>query len=991
MEDATLVFEKGKVIAVGKDVAIPKNAVVIEAKGKFIYPSFIDLDSDYGMPKVEQRERQFGGKPQYESNRKGAFGWNDAIRSDINASSVFFTNEDAAKELRGLGFGTVLSHQHDGITRGTSALVCLGLDENIVLIRSNAAAHYSFNKGSSSQTYPSSLLGSIALLRQTYYDAQWYGPQTPKAGSTTERNLSLEAFNSFQDLPQIFETGDKWSVLRADKVGDEFNTQYIFRSNGNEYQRLNEIKATGGSFILPLNFPDAYDVSDPYLTRMVSTEEMKHWELAPSNCAMMVKEQIPIALTLSGLQDKSVFMKNLRKAISRGLSEQEALRSLTHTPASLIKAENEIGSLKNGTWANFIITSENIFEEGAVIHENWVQGEQYIIESSDKINLAGNYNLGLPKHTYELTVTGEPGKPKAEILYYSLKKNDDGTTKPDTTKYSVNISQNGQLITLTFEAKDDFYKGVLRLGGDVDVTNNVWKGKGQAPEGEWFEWISTPSTSSKAIPKSDEKKDKAKKDSTAAAMNEKFGDIIYPFVAYGWREKPKQETVLIKNATVWTCEAEGKIENGQVLINGGKIVAVGKSVDASAFPNARIIDANGKHVSPGIINEHSHIALESVNEGGQASSAEVEEASVVWPEDINIYRQLSGGVTASQLLHGSANPIGGQSALVKMHWGGNADDMLIDNADGFIKFALGENVKQSNWGDNVNERFPQTRMGVEQIYYDLFIRAREYGEEWRNYITGISKKGKKGTLPNTPRRDLELETLSEILRKERFITCHSYVQSEINTLMHVADSMGFTINTFTHILEGYKVADKMKAHGAGASSFSDWWAYKMEVKDAIPHNGALLWEQGVIVAFNSDDAEMARRLNQEAAKAVKYGGVPEEEALKFVTLNPAKLLHLDHRMGSIKVGKDADLVVWSDHPLSIYAKAEQTFVDGICYYDMNKDKEMDAWLIAERARLIQKMLTAKAGGESTQQPKVKEKKHFHCDTEDQTSIGIMNH
>jgi hypothetical protein len=274
-------------------------------------------------------------------------------------------------------------------------------------------------------------------------------------------------------------------------------------------------------------------------------------------------------------------------------------------------------------------------------------------------------------------------------------------------------------------------------------------------------------------------------------------------------------------------------------------------------------------------------------------------------------------------------------------------------------------------------------MGVEQLYYDHFIRAREYGEAWKAYKAGSKKKDSKLKMP---RRDLEMETLWQILQKERFITCHSYIQSEINMLMHVADSMGFTLNTFTHILEGYKVADKMKAHGAGASSFSDWWAYKYEVKDAIPHNGALLWEQGVTVAFNSDDAEMARRLNQEAGKAVKYGGVPEEEALKFVTLNPAKLLHLDHRMGSIEPGKDADLVVWSDHPLSIYAKAEQTFVDGRLMFDVKEDEQMRTYIQSERDRLIQKMMGAKKDGEKTQTPTHKHRTHFHCDTMDNTGF-----
>jgi len=395
------------------------------------------------------------------------------------------------------------------------------------------------------------------------------------------------------------------------------------------------------------------------------------------------------------------------------------------------------------------------------------------------------------------------------------------------------------------------------------------------------------------------------------------------------------------------------------------------------------LDGTGLHITPGIIDEHTHIAAtRGINESAQASSAEVEIGSVLNSEDVNLYRHLAGGVTAGQVLHGSANPIGGQSGVIKFRWGASPEALKIEGAAPFIKFALGENVKQANWGDSQTVRFPQTRMGVEQVFYDHFHRAREYGQAWIDFEQSLSNTSRRdrraGRLPDKPRRDLELETLLEILRSERFVTCHSYQQGEINMLMHVADSMGFRMNTFTHILEGYKVADKMREHGAGGSSFSDWWAYKFEVKDAIPYNGALLWENGVVTAFNSDDREMARRLNQEAAKAVKYGGVPEEEALKFVTLNPAILLHLDHRMGSLEPGKDADLVIWNDHPLSVYAQVQQTFVDGRRLFDVSRDLQLRDEIRVERARLIQKMIDDPA--ESKPPPKERRAPHYHCDT-----------
>ncbi|HUP13156.1 MAG TPA: amidohydrolase family protein, partial [Niastella sp.] len=366
----------------------------------------------------------------------------------------------------------------------------------------------------------------------------------------------------------------------------------------------------------------------------------------------------------------------------------------------------------------------------------------------------------------------------------------------------------------------------------------------------------------------------------------------------------------------------------------------------------------------GIIDEHSHIAAFSINEGAQSVTSEVRIADNLNPEDINIYRQLSGGVTSSHILPGSANTIGGQTQLIKLRWGVNDEELKFKGADPFIKFALGENVKRTT--SQSNNRFPDTRMGVEEVMMDAFTRACEYEKGCKESdasTTATKKKGAAATVAAAPvRRDLELDALVEIMNKKRFITCHSYVQSEITATMRVAEKFNFRVNTFTHILEGYKVADKMKTHGANASTFSDWWAYKTEVQDAIPYNATLMQRMGLNVCINSDDAEMARRLNQEAAKSVKYGGMTEEDAFKMVTLNPAKALHIDEKVGSLKAGKDADVVVWSDNPLSIYAKAEKTIVDGIVYFDRTRDLELRKKIAAERNRLVQKMLGEKRSG-----------------------------
>jgi imidazolonepropionase-like amidohydrolase len=424
------------------------------------------------------------------------------------------------------------------------------------------------------------------------------------------------------------------------------------------------------------------------------------------------------------------------------------------------------------------------------------------------------------------------------------------------------------------------------------------------------------------------------------------------------------------------------LQNTDVLIRGGKIAAIGRGLKESADT---VIDATGKHLTPGILDEHSHIAIEGgVNEGTHAVTAEVRIGDVIDPDDINIYRQLAGGVTAAHLLHGSANPIGGQCQLIKLRWGAEPEELKFEGAPATIKFALGENVKQSNWGDRFTRRYPQTRLGVEEIMRDAFQAALEYEAEWQRW-RALPERERQRSIP--PRRDLQLEALLEILRGKRLIHCHSYVQSEILMLMRLAEQFGFRVNVFTHVLEGYKVARELARHGAGASTFSDWWAYKFEVYDAIPYNPAIMHEQGVLVAINSDDAEMGRRLAQEAGKSVGYSGISEEEALKFVTLNPARMLRVDHRVGSIEVGKDADIVLWSGPPLSTRSVVEQTYVDGRCYFDRARDEQLRQRDAQLRQQLEQRALQALRQGEPPAAPKEQRRRLYHCEDNDDELRG----
>ncbi|GAL66727.1 amidohydrolase family protein [Jejuia pallidilutea] len=938
IKSGTLLIKDGKVVASGTNVTVPKDAKIIDVKGKHIYPSFIDLYSSFGIDKPKRQPRNRGDKPQYDASRTGYY-WNDHIMPEQHAMEQFKFDAKSANELLKAGFGVVNTHIHDGIHRGTGVLVALNINDgnDQRIINAKSAQHLSFTKSAlSKQAYPTSIMGSIALLRQFYYDADWYAK-----GMSKTKDLSIEAYNANKNLVSIFEAGSKTNALRADKIGDLFNIQYIILGGGDEYERIPEIKATNAAFIIPVNFREAYDVENPFLTDALQLSDMKAWSQEPNNPKILEENGINFALTTHKLKSPEKFKSMLLKAIEYGLSKEKALEALTSMPAKLLGQASKIGSLNAGTYANFLITSGEIFDKKTKLYENWVQGEQHVILDMNQKDISGDYEFSLNGDTYKMTILGDAPKLKSKVTTGNV-------TLGSQIKYT------DDWVHLSMTTKDTTTQDFIRVAALVKE-NITLQGKAILPNGTETTFLAKKETAE--INKSNSKTDKNKD----VKVNY-ISKITYPNMAYGFETLPVQETLLFKNATVWTNEAEGILQNTDVLIKNGKIAKIGKNLSNSS---AKIIDATGKHLTSGIIDEHSHIATSSVNESGHNSTAEVSIEDVIDDEDINIYRNLAGGVTSIQVLHGSANPIGGRSAIIKLKWGASADNYIYNNSPKFIKFALGENVKQSNWGDNSKSRFPQTRMGVEQVYIDYFTRAKSYD--------ALKQSGKPY------RKDIELETLAEILNKERFISCHSYVQSEINMLMKVAEQFNFTVNTFTHILEGYKVADKMAEHDAGGSTFSDWWAYKYEVNDAIPYNAAIMHNQGVTVAINSDDAEMSRRLNQETAKTVKYGGMSEEDAWKFITLNPAKLLHIDDRVGSIKIGKDADLVLWSDHPMSVYTKAEKTIIEGVTYFDIERDKAMRKAIAKEKRILINEMLKAKNKGEKTQAIKQKKKVHMHCD------------
>jgi imidazolonepropionase-like amidohydrolase len=938
LEKTDILISKGRIEAIGTNLVFPKGTIVYDLTGKTVYPSFIDpYAGNYGIKTSAQpadanpyaafmNPATTGRQGQSTApEARIADYWNDGINSSFDISSEFIPDTKTAAEYRQAGFGAVVTFKTDGIARGTSALVTTGDGKaNNQIIRNKATANYSISRGRSGDPYPTSQFGVIALLRQVNYDAQWY-KQLPPGYLHDD---GLEAYTSNLALPQVFEVTDKLEILRVDKIGKEFGINYIIKGGGDEYQTLNDIKKAGNTLIIPVNYPEAPDVKDPYDASSVSYTSLKHYELAPFNLSRVSGAGISFAITSSDLKQRSSFLTNLRKAVKCGLKETEALKALTYTPSVIIGASELVGAIKKNMIANLLVTSGNIFTDDCVIYENWVQGVPYRLIDLRIKDLRGTYKLSVDTANYKMVLSGTIDKP-------SVKINHDSTEIKGAT-----FTPDKDLVSITFERAKRRYRlsGYLVAGGI--------EGKGQLEDGTWLKWGAVYEGSAP---------ENASKPKRPQPVTEP-GKVIYPFTAYGQPDLPKQEDVLFRNATVWTCEKEGKLLNTDVLVQKGKIAAIGKELKAP--DGIRVIDASGMHLTPGIIDEHSHIASEATNEVGQAITSEVRTGDVVDPEDPTIYRQLSGGVTLSHVLHGSANPIGGQSILIKERWGHNAEEMKVENQVGFLKHALGENVKRTTG------RYPNSRMGTEQIIRDAYQRAIDYNKQWKDW-NALKPAERVGKIP--PRHDLELDPIVDVLEKRSFIECHTYVQSEGTMIMNLAKDFGVKVNSLIHFNEGYKIADQIVEHGAAASVFSDWWDYKYEVYEGSAYNASLLVSQGVLTCIHSDDSEMGRRLNQEAGKVMKYGGISETEALKLVTINPAIMLHLGDRTGSIKAGKDADLVLWTDYPMSVYAKAAKTMVDGTIYFDEENDTKMKEEITAERNRIISNILRESAvpAGSST--------------------------
>ncbi len=1017
IENATVLIDQTSIVSVGTQIEIPAGYRTIDCTGKTIYAGLVDAFSEADVPDDKSDQKIDGGH------------WNAKVTPQQRAADVAVAARGDLKKLRSQGIAVRVVAPKANIIKGNSCVVLLddGDDAGRLLLKTDAWQHLRPTVPETRQRgYPNSPMGAVALLRQTLHDADWYSQAWRAYRSSTglprpETNVALAHLASaIKNDTFVIDAANERMALRADTLASEFSLNAILRGSGREYRDLDAIAATGRAILVPVDFPKKPNVETTDAARNTSLRDLLHWHFAPENPAKLAAARVDFCLTTDGLENVGDFLKQVRVAVDRGLSSEQALAAVTTTPARLLNMASTVGKVQTGMLANLVITDGDLFDDKTKVLETWVAGKQHLHGSAPTATtddvLEGNWtlafkvqgkqvslNLGIQSSNKKLaaTLTGddqpaEEAEEKAEEAASAkdseTKEEENSETPKQPTKVQLKslVRQHDRLTAMV-----DLHDAV-RLPGAAELTDeqsqslqgvaritlviveqeaaDAIAGTVQLPDGQsipvQLQRVAAEAEDEAADDDTDEAADDDTTDGDAddkeePSLDRPISQIVrtYPLGAYGRTETELESpTVLFRGATVWTSDDAGTIENGDVLIRDGKIVAVGTALKAPAA--CHVFDAKGKHITAGLIDCHSHMATDGgVNESGQVVTAEVRIGDFIDNTDINIYRQLAGGLTTSNILHGSANPIGGQNQVIKLRWGQSMEALRMKTAPAGIKFALGENVKRNT------SRYPNTRMGVQAIFRDQFLAAREYEASWRDW-----REGKRDTLP--PRRDLQLEAISEIQRGTRWIHCHSYRQDEIVATLDVLEEFGVRIGTLQHILEGYKVADRMKRHGAMASSFSDWWAYKFEVFDAIPYNGALMHQQGVVVSFNSDDRELARHLNTEAAKAVKYGGVRPEEALKFVTLNPAKQLRIDDRVGSIAPGKDADLVVWSGPPLSTLSRCEQTWIDGRRYFDLKTDAELRKRDASLHAILVQRVLADPSKSDSNAKKKVDEEERW---------------
>ena len=961
IKDATIIVRDGKIEKVGRYIQIPLDAYEIDMEGAHIYAGFID-----GWLQIKKDEK----------TKSPDDHWNEKIRAEYRAKDDLKLKKKDLKALHSIGITAAHVVPEKGIFKGKSDLVVL--NDDMVSIAKDVSQVLEFKTtGWSDRGYPNSLLGVIAVMRQTFMDADWYlrsleiFKKYPEENEVIPLNPSLSELGRYHAnrLPILFMTKEEHGALRSLKIAEEFNLNPWLLGSGYEYRRLKEIAQFNPFIIFPLDFPNKPKVTDPHIALQFSNEQLKHWDMAPDNIKKAFDADLRFSLTSGTLKNKKDFRKNLQKIIDRGLSQDVALAALTTYPAEAMGAEKILGKIQPGYMANLVVTDGNYFDTRSRVTSIWLAGKEKYITDRHKPIIAGKWELEIDKNTYDLEFSvPSTYKKTSDLRQKALATNKlEGKVKiGDETLNLVDLRISNKVIE--FKVKGTLLGVDAMLAFKGQIKKDQFKGKVNDGTKKGLTFKAKRTVDIKPI---------IRQKDIASDL-----ELYHPEGAYGLdKDLLSPNAILIDNATIWTCGPKGIVEEWDILFVNGKVDKVAPDISVP-MGSALLIDGTGKYVTPGLIDCHSHSAASSINEGAQAVTAEVRIKDVLFADDVNIYRQLGGGLTTANVLHGSANPIGGQNAVIKLKWGSTPEDLVFKNAPEGIKFALGENVKQANWAGT--GRYPQTRMGVEQVIRDAFRAAQDYRHRHKTYDR--NSKAQRKIIP--PRKDLELEALAEILEGTRLLHCHSYRQDEIWMLTRIAEDFGFKIATFQHVLEGYKVAERLAEHGAGASTFSDWWQYKYEVIDAIPYNGTLMANNDVLVSFNSDDSELARRMNTEAMKAVKYGDLSEEEALHFVTINPAKQLKIDKWVGSLEEGKHADFVIWDGPPLSIYSKVQETWIEGTRYWSVDENAQLEDRDKTERRDLIQKILSSKTSSfGKDMKPNSGTPQHHNCLMDDDDLMG----
>ena len=944
LDRATVLVANGLIEDVGTDLDIPADAWVIDGTGLILYPGMINALSNLGIPAPEQPARGGGGGNPFANSgpqirgpedRPGATPWKDAAE-DLKMDS------DKFAAWRKAGFTTAVSSPDKGFFPGKAAVINLSDGEaRDAVVASSVAQRVNWSSTSGFRAFPGSLMGVISYIRQVFSDVEHYAvasqlyADSPQGRERQNYDQTLapllEAMES--KTPFLMPAVTSQEIDRVLAMGRQFDLDLVVFGAHGAHERTDELKAANAKVIVSVEWPEQAKDRDPESDpdfRSLANERM-----APTAPGSLAEAGIPFAFTGGGLSSASKLYEGVRKAIDNGLSEEAALRALTVDAAEIFGLGDRLGTVEKGKIANLVLASAAPWSEDAEISAVFVDGIRYTERKEEEetsppaADVSGTWTIAMdtPGGASESTATltmAEDGKVTGEVDSErgGVAAIEDGRMNGDELSFKVSRDMGGRSMTASYRAT---------VEGE-ELAGNLSAGPMS------FEFEGNRTETAEAGEQADGGDENAEPAVSLAEIEEAMQVFQGPVRELG--------TFAITNATVWTVSGD-TIENGTVLVKDGKISAVGANVRVPR--DAEVIDAEGGHLIPGIIDAHSHTAMAGgTNEGTLSVTAMVGVDDIVDPDDINIYRALAGGLTSANILHGSANPIGGRNQVVKWRWGKSAEEMKFKGAMPGIKFALGENPKRSRSFGPIPPRYPATRMGVMDVIRQEFTDAKQYLANWDTYEAAK----KAGRNPTPPRVDYKLKTLGEILEGKRLVHSHCYRADEILQLLRLAEEFNFKIATLQHVLEGYKVADEIAAHGAGASTFSDWWGYKVEAYDAIPYNAALMTERGVLVSINSDSSEEMRHLNQEAAKTMKWGGLSEIEALSLVTINPAKQLRIDDRVGSIEKGKDADLVIYNGHPLGVTSVVQKTFVDGDLYFDIEADAKRQATIEEIKGRML---------------------------------------